>query len=82
MRLPVVVVMQTALHGARTELSNHLWLGLWYWLAQGSPPISLVGPGVIEVPLLLFHSPVQVSLAQDQEVAQSEHGVSRKEPSL
>jgi hypothetical protein len=71
MRLPVVVVMQTAQHGARDELSNRLWLGPSHWLARHTLPNTLVGSRVVEVFLVLLHHAMQVSLAQEQKVVQA-----------
>jgi hypothetical protein len=71
MRLPVVVLMQTAQYGARGDLPNHLWPSASRWLARDSLLYPLMGVGVVEVPLILFHQPIQMPLAQDQEVVQA-----------
>ena len=52
MRLPVVVVMQTAQDGARDELPNCLWLGLSHWLAWDTLVNTLVRSGAtMKLPL-------------------------------
>ena len=71
MRLPVVIVMQSAQHWARDELSTLLWLSPWHWLARDCLPNPLVGPGAVEVRLVLLHYAMQVSLAEDQQVVQA-----------
>ena len=71
MRLPVVVVMQTAQYGARDERPDHLWPSASHWMAWDSLPSTLVGSRVVEVLLVVLHCAVQVSLAQDQEVVQA-----------
>jgi hypothetical protein len=80
MRLPAVVVMKTTQYGARDELPNHLWLGPWHLLAWDSLSNTLVGPGVVEAPLILFHCPVQMPLAQEQDVLQALPPHSAQEP--
>jgi hypothetical protein len=54
--------------GVRDELSSCLWFGLWHRLAWYSLPYPLMGARILEVCLILLHQPVQMSLAQDQEV--------------
>jgi hypothetical protein len=71
MRLPAVVVMQAAQHGAGDEIPNHLWVGPSPWLARDSLPNALVGPSAVEVFLVLLHQPIQMSLTQDQQVVQT-----------
>jgi hypothetical protein len=68
MRSPAVVVVQTTQDCVRDELSIRLWIGPLYWLARDSLPNSLVRSGVVEVPPVFLHHPVQMSLAQAQDV--------------
>jgi hypothetical protein len=68
--------MQPAQYGARDEIPDHLRHGASHQLARDSLPNTLVESSMVEVFLVLLHHVLQVSFARDQEVAQSEHGMS------
>jgi hypothetical protein len=76
---PPVVVMQTPEDLVRGVRSHVLVVLRLRWLAPDVLVDALVGPGVIEVFLVLHHCGMKVPLAQDQEVVQSVHDVSKGE---
>ena len=69
--LPVVVVMNSAQYGVRDDLSTP-WRFIFSLLPAGDALLNaLVGPGAIEVRLILFHHPLQMFLVQNQEEVQT-----------
>ena len=69
--LPVVVVMESAQHRARRDLPTDRRCIWSLWPARNALLDPRVWAGLIEVGHILPHHPVQVALAQDQEVVEA-----------
>jgi hypothetical protein len=63
--------MQTTQYGARDDSLAPRWLNPPQWLAWDSLLNLLMGPGVVEVFLILSHCAMQMPLAQNQEMVQA-----------
>ena len=75
--MPTVIVMQATKDGEADDLSRLLQVIWSVWLARDTLLDALVGSGAIEVGLILLHGPIEMALAQDQEVVEASSAAAR-----
>ena len=69
--LPEVIVVQTTQHWPRRELPvgrRCIWS---FWSARDALLNPLVGAGIVKVGHILFHDPVQMPFAQNQDIVEA-----------